>query len=52
MRAFRGYIARRLFLSFGLLALLAALVTASSIRVVQSLSQTLELVQTRTSFPT
>jgi len=48
MRAFRGYIARRLFLSFGLLALLAALVTASSIRVVQSLSQTLELVQTRT----
>jgi nitrate/nitrite-specific signal transduction histidine kinase len=47
MRMFRGRIALRLFLSFGVLALLAALVTGGSFLVVQYLGQALTQVQSR-----
>ncbi len=47
MRMFRGRIALRLFLSFGALALLAALVTGGSFWVVQYLGQALTQVQSR-----
>jgi GAF domain-containing protein/CheY-like chemotaxis protein/HAMP domain-containing protein len=49
MRLFRGFIARRLLLSFSLLALLAILVTAGALWLTQFLDQTLNGITPRTN---